>query len=379
MSEPTPTKNGPEASRLIPPLCALALFLWLVTGPREPAPAAALQDTSTASDPSSSAESDRASQRLSLEEQPESTAAVALTDLLLEAHRSFHARDSAALSLALESILLDPERSLELLDGLAQGRWTESDLPLSAAEDGARLAVGAGAALYSSDESPTEPAFAERFLGQALTSLLKMRGGLAELMARELARAEVEGERVFGARWLPRLLHLRWKHPERSALFDPLLEAACSDEDADGALLARLLLSGEEDPGLLRVALGRLLLEDSLHWMSVARDWFDRARDIETRAALASAVATSAPLEEASRFFADVADPELTGELRALAGRDGGTDELEDLYEERLLSEDDPIGRRAVVSGHLSAPDLCLGLARTAPAAGVRGPALRPA
>ena len=245
MSEPTPTKNGPEASRLIPPLCALALFLWLVTGPREPAPAAALQDTSTASDPSSSAESDRASQRLSLEEQPESTAAVALTDLLLEAHRSFHARDSAALSLALESILLDPERSLELLDGLAEGRWAEAHLPLSAAEDGARLAVGAGTALYSSDESPTEAAFSERFLGHALTSLLKMRGGLAELMARELARAEVEGERVFGARWLPRLLHLRWKHPERSALFDTLLEAACSDEDADGALLARLLLSGE--------------------------------------------------------------------------------------------------------------------------------------
>jgi len=376
MKEPNPVPEGPKALRSIAPLCAVGLFLWLVVDPKEVAPGeASLVAGEVLASPLVS-ESGASLERVPLSGVEGSAIEAPLRDLLLEAHRSFHARDSAALSEVLESVLIEPEDSIEVLDGLASGRWAEADLPLSAVEDGARIVVGAGAALYSSAESPTEATFGERFLGHALRALLEMRPGLAELMARELARAEVEGERVFGARWLPRLLHLRWKHPERSGLFDHLLEAACSDEAADGVLLSRLLLSGEEDPGLLRVALGRLLLEDPVHWMSVARDWFDRATDMETRAALASAVASSAPLEEAARFFADVADAELTAELCVLAARDGGVEELADLYEERLLSEDDPIGRRALVTGLLREPDLCLGIARTDPDAGVRGQAL---
>ena len=76
----------------------------------------------------------------------------------------------------------------------------------------------------------------------------------------------------------------------------------------------------------------------------------NRTTELETRAALASAVASSAPLEEAARFFADVADAELTAELCVLAARDGGVEELADLYEERLLSEDDPLAARSRAS-----------------------------
>ena len=47
-----------------------------------------------------------------------------------------------------------------------------------------------------------------------------------------------------------------------------------------------------------------------------------------------------------------------------------------DEYEERLLTEDDPLGRRALVVGLVREPDLCLGIARTDPDAGVRGQAL---
>jgi|GEM_PF-5848577 len=390
MSEASPATNNttapssilvPCALGLVPcalglVLCALGLLLWLAARPGDPAPRITeLKPTAEQVSAPTQAETSHP-ERVPLAEPSEAQTEAPLTDLLLEAHRAFHARDSAALSEALESILIEPASALEVLEGLTTNRWFEPALPLSAAEDGARLAIGAGAALYASSESPTEAAFSERFLSRALTALLEMRAGLAELMTRELARAEVEGARVWGAEWLPRLLHLRWRHPDRAALFDLLLETACRGADADGALLTRLLLSGEEDPGLLRVALGRLLREDPLHWMSVARDWYERASDIETRSALASAIATAAPLPEATRFFADVSDPTLLAELRSLATREGGARELADLYEERLLSEDDPRGRRTIVSGLVHEPDLCLGIARTDPDSGVRGQAL---
>jgi hypothetical protein len=301
---------------------------------------------------------------------------VDLEALLIEAHESFLERDSVHLGATLEELLIDPALALELLDGLQTQRWGRGEGALTPAEDGARIAIGAGAALYSSEQSPAELGFAGRFIGSSIESLRLMRPLLARCVAKELARAEVDGARVLGARWLPFILRLRWAHPEARHLYELLLEGVAESEDADSAAIAHLLFSDEEDPGLLRIALARLLKDDPAHWIGVANEWYERAESSAVRAALASAVTAAARPEDAARFLAHAASSRLHAQAASLAARNGGLEALADEYEARLSMGDDPAARRALVSGLARDPDLCLGIARTDPDRGVRGQAL---
>ena len=299
-----------------------------------------------------------------------------LEALLAQVHEAFLKRDSLQLGGALEELLIEPELALELLDGLQAQRWGRNEDTLTPIEDGARIAIGAGAALYSSERTPLEPAFAERFIAHSIESLSLMRPLLARCVAEELARAEADGVRVLDARCLPLILRLHWAHPESRDLYELLLETVAGSEDADSAAIARLLFSNEEDPGLLRIALARLLKDDPAHWIGVANEWYERAESSAVRAALASAVTAAARPEDAARFLAHAASSRLHAQAASLAARDGGLEALADEYEARLSMGDDPAARRALVSGLARDPDLCLGIARTDPDRGVRGQAL---
>ena len=272
------TPEEPHTVRALLPILALVTALALCVDAVRPEPQGPKANaTSTQTEPAEPLPPNAMaqSQRAALVEVEEADA-VELEVLLQRAHQALVMRDASALSAALEAVLIDPMLALEVLDGLKAQRWFEGDLegPLTPIEDGARLAVGAAAALYQSPNTPTDPAFGERFLELSLESLPSLRPRLARCIADELARAEVEGARVLGARCLPLILRLRWAHPESRAVYDPLLEVICSDEDADSAALARLLFSEEEDPGLLRVALARLLRDDPAHRVGGAGDWF---------------------------------------------------------------------------------------------------------
>jgi hypothetical protein len=300
----------------------------------------------------------------------------ALEALLLTTHDAFAARDSRQLGATLEELLINSDVALLLIDGLKTQRWGRADEALTPSEDGARIAIGAGVALYSSAHSPAATDFGERFITALLESLPLMRPLLAPCIAEELARAEVNDAPVLNAPWLPLILQLRWAHPESRHIYDLLLQALLGSEEADSAVIARLLFSGEEDPGLLRVALLRLLKDDPAHWFGVASEWYERADSIPMRAAIASAVAAAAPTRDAARFLAQAASPLLHAQAASLAARDGGMDSLSHEYEARLSAGDDPSARRALVSGLARDSDLCLGIARTDPDRSVRGQAL---
>ena len=379
MAQSPPKHEEPQALRGLLPFFLAGCLLWLAVHliqPAAPEPILLAADTDPPAPTAYQTLSIASGHRTPIAPRQPPTPAKLLEELLLQAHTAFEARDADTLSTILEDILIDPNNAMAIIDGLATQRWGQGSEPLTPQEDGARLALSAGATLYATDATPTDPSFAEEFLAQAFESLPRMRPRLVLPIAAELARAEVEGVRVIGAEWLPHILRLRWQHPDLRPALDLLLEAVCADEHADGSLLARLFLSDEEDPGLLRIALARLLADDPVHWLGVANEWFEHAPDLATRSALASAVAAAAPPADAARFLADAADPGLFAQVSTLASRPGGLDALADHYEERLLTLDDPGARRALVVGLAREPDLCLGIARTDPDRGVRGQAL---
>lgn len=375
-----PLQNAREPRRLLSllPFLAAAAGLGLcvkAVRPAEPAALTATAETSADQAAPLPLHKTASSARVALT-QIEARPPVDLESLLVQTHEAFLRRDSVHLGAALEELLIDPELALELLDGLKAQRWGCDEDALTPTEDGARIAIGAGAALYSSEQTPTEPEFAGRFIVGTIESLPLMRPLLARYVAKELARAEVGGARVLGARWLPIILRLRWANPEARHLYEILLEGVTESEDADSAAIAHLLFSDEEDPALLRIALARLLKDDPAHWIGVANEWYERAESNTLRSALASAVAAAAPCDDAARFLAHAASSTLHAQTASLAGRAGGLEALADEYEVRLSMGDDPAARRALVSGLARDPDLCLGIARTDPDRGVRGQAL---
>ncbi|MCZ6598441.1 MAG: hypothetical protein O7B99_12435 [Planctomycetota bacterium] len=102
----------------------------------------------------------------------------------------------------------------------------------------------------------------------------------------------------------------------------------------------------------------------------------DEASSRRLQAAIADAVARTAPPREAAAFLLGIADERLYGPLIRLGAREGGPEALQAEYEELVRGNQAPRERRLLVAGLHARPEILARIARTDPDRDVRGQAL---
>jgi hypothetical protein len=296
-----------------------------------------------------------------------------LAALLREAAQAWEAIDRPALERVLARLLADPARALAIAAWL-QGPQAAQD---PAACSGALLALEAALELFDQPAARDEGAALVRALLAGLPALdARLRPRLiAVLCAARSARGP-----VFDARFLRDTLALRRAHPELAAELGPLLEHAGEslggpEQQAD---FRRLFLQESDDPALVKLALASLLATDPGTFLPLAEELYARAaQDPALRAAIAQAIAGSAPVAEAAAMLARLADDGQYAQFQTLGSRPGALDALAAEYDALLASGGNARGRKLLVSGmRAETSEVLLGIARLDPDANVRLQAL---
>ncbi len=326
-------------------------------------------------------EGDAATGRSSGAPAPEAAAALAAPsedDLVALLHRvgtAYAVQDLPALGTALERLLVEPARGEEALALLAHDGLREDD----AARAGAVLALGAAVTRYAVADGRIA-VDGHAFTVHVLEALALVHPPEQQDLADQLIQAQVGERYVLDLSYLGTILDLRRRHPEQSEVYSSLLVHMAENlHDAAGMEEFRtLFLERGEDPTAVKLALSALLRTDAGTWLPLAEDLFAEARDNpRLQAAIAHAIATAAPLAQATESLARLARPDLYVEFSLLGLREGGREAVESRYTELVGSGGSPLARRMLVSALRGEDEaLLVGIARTDPDPDVRTQAL---
>lgn len=300
-----------------------------------------------------------------------------LIALLREIASTIDGGDPKAVERALERLLGQPENLRALVDWLASQREDSADDPVAAR--GALIALEAALAVYN-DPQGKFAAEGEPLTRHLLDSLPRMSEALRAPLIELLARARSRGHAVLDARFLSQLLELRRRFPNvaesMGALLAPIAESLDTPELREE--FRRLFLSDVDDPAAVKVALSALLQEAPETFLSFAEELARRDElSAELRAAVAQAIATSAPVEAAVPVMARLASDSFYPQFLTLATRAGASEAVTREYNALLASEGNARGRKLLVSAMESESEaVMLGIARTDPDPNVRAQAL---
>ncbi len=278
---------------------------------------------------------------------------------------------------ALERLLGQPSNLRAVVDWLASQREDSADDP--AAARGAMIALEAALAVYNDPQG--------RFAGEGepltrhlLDNLPRMSPAVLTPLIELLVRARSAGRAVLDARFLSQLLDLRRRFPtvagELGALLGPIAESL--DTPGLREEFRRLFLSDIDDPAAVKVALSALLREAPETFLGFAEELARRPEvSAEMRAAVAQAIATSAPVDAAVPAMARLASDSFYSQFQTLATRAGASDAVTHEYNALLAAEGNARGRKLLVSAMESESEaVLLGIARTDPDPNVRAQAL---
>jgi hypothetical protein len=298
-----------------------------------------------------------------------------LLELLRRIAQAYVAQDARALGTALEELLRTPARCEEALLLLEHGGLREDDL----ARNGAVFGLGAALSFYAAPSSPIAV--------DARAFTVRVLEGLAEVLppeqldlADQLIQARAGERYVLDLSYLGKILELRGRHPELAELYSSLLvhmAESLSDERGLEEFRALFLNSGQ-DPTALQLSLAALLRTDAASWLPLAEDAFAEARgNPALRSAIATAIATAAPVQQAAGSLARLADSNMYDEFALLGGREGGSEALAARYSELVGEGGNALARRMLVSGlRTEQESVLVGIARTDPDPLVRTQAL---
>ena len=301
--------------------------------------------------------------------------ALDLIALLREVAVAFAGQDAGALQVPLQKIAGQPARCEEVLLLLEKGGLRGDEL----ASAGSVITLGVVVSLYS---SPQRPAGAD---GHAFT--VEVLEGLARVeppeqldLAQRLIEARVGEHFVLDLTYLPKILELRTRYPEQAELYSSLL-VHMAENLAEGRGLEEfraLFLTQGQDPTAVQLSLSALLRTDAASWLPLAEELFANASgNSALRAAITSAIATSAPVELASSALARLAGPSMYDSFAVLGLREGGCEALAARYSELVSSDGNPLARRMLVSGLRNEGEpVLVGIAATDPDPSVRSQAL---
>lgn len=297
-------------------------------------------------------------------------------ELLLRAVAAAYAtNDRPALENALERVLGTRAGGLRVVAWLREARAETQALA------GALVALEAALALDAS----TDPAHADTGDASALVQALLDALPELELDVRTRVIAVLRSAHgphgaVFGVACLRALLALQHAHPELAGQLGPLFERAGEGLAGDDARadFRRLFLTGSDDPALVKLALGSLLAAEPATFLPLAEELYVRAKSQpELRAAIAQAIAASAPVADAAAILARCAGDNPYAQIQTLASRTGAPDAIAREYDALLASGANTRGRQMLVSGMRGETEgVLLGIARLDPEPGVRVQAL---
>lgn len=305
----------------------------------------------------------------------ESPADEDLVELLRRVASAYAAEDVPALAASLERILIEPARGEETLELLAHGGLREEEL----ARAGAVLALGAAVSRYAVADGRIAVD------GHAFT--VRVLEGLAEVLppeqqdlAEQLIQAQAGERYVLDLSYLGAILELRRRHPELAEVYSSLLVHMAENlrEGHELEEFRTLFLERGEDPTAVKLALSALLRTDAGTWLPLAESLFaDSQDDARLQSAIAHAIATAAPVAQASEALARLARPELYLEFSLLGLRAGGREAIEERYSELVGSGSAAVARRMLISALRGEEEqLLVGIARTDPDPDVRTQAL---
>ena len=359
-------------------LGALFATTWLLRGTADVSPSAA-QDAAPGARavPANSAnlDGDLAGARA-----PAAAAAAAVEpapldeDALLRAlaaiDRAYALGDAKELETLLADLVAFPSRADQVADWLVHAELASQ----GQACRGALLALEA--AITSYERAPMRFGAAGAALVRRMLDLLPL---LPEtLRGRTIAMLQgVQGANgpALDLRFLRQVLALRREHPDEAEQYVPLL-ANLGGTIADPERRAdfqRLFLEGGEDPLLVKVALDSLLHDDPATFLPIAEELV-RAHpaDARLKSSVAQAIAAAAPVDEATRTLARIAEETQYEAFAALASRPGAADAIAREYGELLAEGRDPLARKLLVSGlREEREDVLVGIARMDPDAKV--------
>lgn len=290
----------------------------------------------------------------------------ALAELLARIQQAYSQENVRELEQLLSTLLANPEQGKALVAWLSRA---DASAPTDAVL-GAVVALQAGIALYERDGARFGKAGEEMVL-LALDALPILADELQAQVVRVLQRVRNANGHVLDGRFLSRLLELRSENAEQSERFTPLLavlaEGSLAPEQRER--FQQLFLDGEEDPLLVKCALSSLLAEDAGRYLHVAKELHGRdASNRELRSAIAQAIAVSAPVAEAARSLAEIADGSEYGAFATLATRPGVSEHVAREYDALLKDGANPRARKLLVSAMAGeTDDVLVGIARIDP------------
>lgn len=298
-----------------------------------------------------------------------------LVALLRRVASAYAADDLPALTASLERILIEPARGEETLELLSHDGLREEEL----ARSGAVLALGAAVSRYAVADGRIA-VDGHAFTVRVLEGLADVRPPEQQDLADQLIQAQAGERYVLDLSYLGAILELRRRHPEQAEVYSSLL-VHMAENLRDGHELEEfrtLFLERGEDPTALKLALAALLRTDPGTWLPLAESLFaDSHDDARLQSAIAHAIATSAPVPEATAALSRLARPNLYLEFSLLGLRDGGREAIEARYSELVGSGSAAVSRRMLISAlRDESESLLVGIARTDPDPDVRTQAL---
>jgi len=298
-----------------------------------------------------------------------------LVRALAELGRLYAARDVPALQARLEQLLADPETAFEVLALLSAGAWRDDGAVLH----GVFVLLESALVCYNAP-GPFEAVDGRALVVAVLRALPLIDEPAFSGLIERLAAAAVGDRPVLDLSYLREILDLRAAWPERaasfSALFENLARGLAAGEGYEE--FYSLLVTELSDPVAVRVALAALLRLEDGRFLPLAEELFRGAESAELRAAIAQAVASTAPVDRAAEVLARLTDGLQHAQLLTLGTRAGGLEALEREYDELAAGGDqDPLARRMLVTGMLGGDEgRLLAIATSDPNASVRAQAL---